>query len=49
MPPANETISGREATANNARTSEADMPAARSAYSSTNRSMENSAMGRSKA
>ena len=35
MPPASETTSGREATANNARTSEADIPAFLRAYSST--------------
>src|SRR5712691_3526258 len=44
MPPASETTSGREATANSARTSDADIPAVRAAYRSTNRSIESSAM-----
>ena len=35
MPPASETTSGREATANSARISEAVMPAVRAAYRST--------------
>ncbi len=47
MPPASDTTSGRDATANNARTSDADMPDVRWAYRSTKRSIENSAMGRS--
>ena len=35
IPPASETTSGREATANRARISEAVMPAVRAAYRST--------------
>src|SRR3954452_19802637 len=44
MPPASDTTSGRDATANRARTSDAVMPAARAAYRSTKRSIENSAI-----
>src|SRR5262245_21177457 len=45
IPPASDTTSGRSATANSARTSDAVMPAARVAYRSTKRSIESSAIG----